>query len=248
MLVPVQGGVANLQKRNRTIHQQEAALASIEIPAVYIFNVGPRKWTGIGASKTYTIDPCPSGKDYSGPVVISTLCLSEIDLADGGNNMGVTMNGGLDVAKDVIGVTSTAADLGMHTTNGEWFGIFVTPNQKPSASELAEAHSKLRQMMHLIYSQGLQNIEQKMAENPDPVVRMKERKLYNEAAVYLGYKPLYGDGDAALDTCPECQERIQAGANYCKHCQQPIDAASVAARAKKRAKDAAKLLEEEKTA
>jgi hypothetical protein len=69
--------------------------------------------------------------------------------------------------------------------------------------------------------------------------------IYNEAAEYLGYKPLYGDGDASLDSCPECKERIQAGANFCRHCQQAIDPASVVARAKKRAKEAAKLLEEQ---
>jgi hypothetical protein len=259
ILVPFAGGVEALGKRNRTFPAQEAALADIPIPSVYIFNVGPRPWKGVGGGREWTIPACPKGQRYSEPVRISMICLSEIDLADGGNNMGTNLDSALSgttkvgdeerykpgVADDIIGVNSTTAGLDLNTTNGAWFGVFASQHEVPLIEEVQEAHEKLRQMMQLIYSQGASIVEQKIPENAVGSLRMKERKLYNEAATYLGYKPLWGDGDAALVRCPECQEPIQEGANTCKHCHQAIDPASVAARAKKREREAAKLLKDD---
>jgi hypothetical protein len=259
MLVPVQGGVANLQKRNRQIFEQQAALSTVVVPDVYIFNVGPREWRGIGGGKSYVIPPCPKGREYSDPVAISALCMSEIDHADGGGNMGVIIDAGMSgtrkvgdelrtvigVANDVIGTSSTSPACELTTTNGEWFGLFVTANEVPTDEELDLARSKWRQMAEMIYAQGSEIVEQKMPENPIGGLRMQERKLYNEAANALGYKHLWGEGNVALEECPECHEAIKPGAKFCKHCQQAIDPASVAARDKKRARDAAKLLKDE---
>lgn len=252
MLVPVQGGVANLQKRNRQILAQEAALATVEIPCVYIFNVGPRLWKGIGGGKEWTIPACPKGERYSAPVEVPTIALSEIDYADGGGNMGVVIDAALTatrkigkeekqimgVADDIIGKNSTAAGLDMVTTNGEWFGIFVSCDPEPSAEELEAAEDKLRQMMQLVYSTGAEKVQ------AGEKVSMVDRARYNEAASYLGVKPLWGNLDHTMSQCPECGEDIREGANFCKHCQQAIDPASVAARAKKRAKEAEKLMKE----
>jgi hypothetical protein len=257
MLFPVKGGVANLQKRNRQIHEQEAALATVEIPSVYIFNVGPREWRGIGGGKSYVIPPCPKDAAYSEPIDIPALCPSEIDLADGGNNMGVVIDAGMSgvrrigkgpnmiekhvigVANDVIGTNSTSAALELNTTNGEWFGIFVSSHAEPTDEELDIARDRLRQMMELIYATGSEKVQ------AGEKVPMVDRPRYNEAAVLLGKKPLWGNLDHIRATCPECHEDIMEGANFCKHCQQAIDPASVAARAKKRERDAAKLLKEE---
>lgn len=253
MLVPVQGGVANLQKRNRQIHEQEAALATVTIPSVYIFNVGPRVWRGVGGGKSYMIPACPKDRAYSEPVVISALCPSEIDLADGGNNMGVVIDAGMSgtrnvagevkhvigVANDVIGTNSAAAALELNTTNGEWFGIFVTANTEPTDEELDAARSKLQQMMELIYATGSEKVQAGQS------VPMVDRPRYNEAAILLGRKPLWGNLEHTKASCPECHEDIIEGANFCKHCQQAIDPASVAARAKKRQREAEKLLKEE---
>ena len=247
MLVPVQGGVANLQRRVRNIEDAEAALASVEIPAIYIYNVGARTWLHrIGAGKTWTIPACKPGEEYSDPVTIPQLSVSEFDPASGDNNMGVMTNNGLNsqvggrfkvgVANDIIGTNSSEAGLSLSTTNLEWFGVFYSLSNPPTKAQVAEAHNKLRQMMELRYSKGAEIVEQKMPENQNMSLRMQERKIYNEAAIYLGYKPLFGDGNQALDNCPECREPIKPGATFCKHCQQSIDPASVANRAKKRAK------------
>src|SRR5579871_5394572 len=95
MLVPVQGGTATLGKRNRTIHDQEAAIATVGLPNVYIYNVGPREWKGVGGGKEYKIPACPKGARYSESVAIPVLVLSERDLADGGNNMDTIMDSGV---------------------------------------------------------------------------------------------------------------------------------------------------------
>jgi hypothetical protein len=253
MLVPVQGGVAQLQKRNRQILSQQAALSTIPIPNVYIFNVGPRVWRGVGGGKQWIIPACPKGELYGAPVAIPMLNLSEIDLADGGNNMGVVIDSGLSgdqmignemkhahgVADDIIGKTSTIPGLEINTTNGEWFGLFVSRSEEPSDEEIEEAQSKLREMMQLIYAQGAEKVS--AGEKVVP----SDRRRYNEAAEYLRVSSLWGSLDHTMDQCPECGEDIRKGAKVCKHCQLPIDDASVAARAAKRSRENSKLLKDE---
>jgi len=253
MLVPVQGGVTDLQKRNRSIFQHEAALQQLEIPNVYIFNVGPREWRNrIGAGKSYNIPACKPGEAYSEGVPVATIGVVEYDPADGGNNMGVAPTSALSgerngqrffgVADDIIGKNSTAAALDISTTNLEWFGVFVSRTEVPSEEDLQEARAKLRQMMQLIYARGAEKVQS--GEKVD----MLDRPRYNEAAAYLGVKPLWGNLDHTRGSCPECHEDIIEGAHRCKHCGLDIDPASVAARAKKREREAAKLLKEENVA
>lgn len=251
MLVPVQGGVAQLQKRNRTILEQSAALATIELPQVYLFNVGPREWTGVGGGRSWTIPACPADRRYSEPVAIPTLCLSERDLADGGNNMDTVMDAALSgtrkigkeirhvmgVADDIIGKNSTSAGLDLHTTNGEWFGLFVSQHEEPLDEEIEAAEEKLHEMMQLIYQTGADKVA------AGERVRMGDRKRYNEAATILGQKPLWGNLDHTMSECPECGEDIRQGARVCKHCHLAIDPASVEARRITREREAQSVLE-----
>jgi hypothetical protein len=235
MLVPVRGGIENLQKRNRPILAQQAALSTIAIPSVYIFNVGPRIWRGVGGGKQWVIPACPEGQRYSDPVEVPMLNVSELDPADGANNMGVCIDAGLSgqqkiggefrqvagVADDIIGRNSTSPALDLYTTNGEWFGVFVSKDAEPSEEELEAAEEKLREMMQLIYSSGAEKVQAGEKVLPN------DRKRYNEAAEYLHQKPLWGNLDHTLDACPLCGEDIRQGAKICKHCQRPIDEASV---------------------
>lgn len=247
MLVPVSGGVANLQKRNRVIFDAQAQLQSIPIPNVYIYNVGREAWPNrVGAGKGYNIPACPKGEEYSKPIIVPTLSMVEYDPADGANNMAALPVGALSgelngqhrigVVDDIIGISSGSPSLALNTTSLEWFGVFWSMSNPPLAEEVEAARNKRREMNQLRYSKGMEIVEQKMLENPDMSLRMQERKLYNEAALELGYKQLWGDGNLALESCPECKEPVKPGANYCKHCSQAIDPASVSARAAKRAK------------
>lgn len=253
MLVPVQGGVENLQRRNRQIFMQEAGLRSVTLPLVYIFNISNRKFTNrIGAGKSYTIPACPKGQRYSEPLAIPALILSEIDHADGGNNLGVVMNPAqngivefgdeerkvIGVVNDIIGTDSTSPADGLFTTNLEWFGVFASSNIVPTKEELAEAHAKLRGHMELVFAQGSELVQQGLT------VPMNDRAMYNEAAEILGRNTFWGNTEHAKANCPECGENIIAGAKFCKHCRQPIDAASVAMRDKQRAEGAAQLAQE----
>jgi len=258
MLVPIQGGIAELQRRVRSYPNDLAVFAGLPIPKVFIFNVGPDPWKGVGANKEYTIPACPKGERYSKGIAIPLVVLSERDLADGGNNMGTVHDPALTavreingnpiqstgVVDDIIGINSSSADLSLHTTNGKWRGVFFSMKEEPEEEEILLAEDCLRQYMLLVYSEGAQRIEQKMPENQDSVLRMKERKIFNNAASFLGYKPLYGEGELRLGSCPECGESVSEAANFCKHCHQAIDPASVAARAKKRDRENAKLMKE----
>lgn len=247
MLVPVQGGVASLQRRIRNIEDAEASLQTIDIPVVYVYNVGARAWPHrVVAGKGYTIPACKPGRDYSDPVEVPALSVSEYDPASGDNNMGVMTHNALNatvrdkfkvgIVNDIIGTNSSEASLSLSTTNLEWFGVFHSLSNPPEAEEVAEARNKLRQMMEMRYTRGAEIIEQKMPENQNMSLRMQERKIYNEAAAYLGRKPLFGEENMSLAQCPECHESIKPGATRCRHCNLDIDPASVAARAKKRAK------------
>lgn len=228
MLVPVRGTIADMRKRTRTMPQMRAALSLVQIPPVYIFNVGQREWRNrVGAGKGYTILACKPGQKYSEPIVIDSLMLSEYDLADGANNMGTLSNPGqtgvvdgqryIGVANDIIGTDSTSAALDLFTSNLEWFGVFATVNETPTAEELATANQKLREMMKLIYAKGAELVEQ---NQPVP---MLDRKNYNESAEFLGVKPLWGNHDHAMDRCVFCKEPIVGGAIKCKHCNSRLD-------------------------
>ena len=151
MLMPVRANATEmLRKRNRTMPAMKAALGTVKVPPVYIFNVWTRTW---GEGK-YTIPACPEGEDHSEPLVIDGLVLSEYDLGDGGANMGTAVDAGMAVAQDIIGVNSTSPALDLFTTNREWFGVFATTNEQPTKKEIAAARAKLVRMMELIYAKG----------------------------------------------------------------------------------------------
>jgi len=250
MLVPVQGGVQALQKRNRQIFAQEAALSLVEIPNVYIFNVGPRVWKGVGAGREWTIPPCPKGARRSEPIAVPMLNLSEIDLADGGNNLGIVIDPAVTgiqkqgterrqvngVVDDIIGRNSTTRELDLFTTNGEWFGVFSSATEEPTDEEIEAASDKLHQMAQLVYQTGAEKVQ------AGDKVRMEDRKLYNWATQQLGLKPLWGNLEHTMSQCPECGEDIREGANVCKHCHLAIDEQSVKARAQQRARENAEIL------
>ncbi len=259
MLVPVSGGVAALQKRNRSYPTQSAMLKTIRMPAVFIFNVGLDPWKGVGGGREWKIPAKPKNARYSAPVVVPMLNLSEIDLADGGNNMGVVTDRALGgtvqigdeekhvsgVVDDILGTASSSADLSLYTTNGKWKGVFWSMNEIPSEEEIAAAEENFHEYMLLVYSEGKQRVEQNMKESENASLRMQERKMFNRAANYLGYQALYGEGEIRRGVCPECKGSVNDGATICVHCKLDITPAAVEMRERKRQKDAAKLAKED---
>jgi hypothetical protein len=249
-------------KRIRTFPMDQAMHETIDLPKIYIFNVGPEAWKGVGGGKEWTIPACKEGQRYSEPVAVPLFVLSERNNADVGGTMstvndpalsGTLKVGGkemhrMGVVDDIIGTHSSSAELSMWTTCGKWKGVFWSESEEPTEEEVEQARGNLREYMLLIYSEGKQRIEQKMDEHPNATVRIQERRKFNQAAKILGYAPLYGEGELRLARCPECKEQINEGANYCKHCQQDISPTAVATRKRKRDKEAAKLAKEEEAA
>ena len=167
--------------------------------------------------------------------------------------MGVIMNPGVSavikvadgerkvigIADDIIGTSSSSPAFGLFTTNGEWMGVFWSHSNPPKHEEVLAAGAKMKKRMELVYQQGAELVQAGTAVKPN------DRAIYNEAADVLGRPQFWGSLQHTLGQCPECKENIIDGATFCKHCQQAIDPASVAARAQKRSRDAAKLAKEE---
>lgn len=235
-----------LKKRMRALPQAKAALKRANLPKVYIFNVGNREWKDIEvAGVRYRIPACPLGAKFSEPLAVDSLVPTEYDPANGNDQLAainepaltgvMDMGDGVDqqvfgIADDIVGKYSSSPAIGLMTTNREWFGVFVSESSPPKAEDLAQANARWLQMNEMIYQDGADKVSQNV--NVDP----RDRKVYNDAADMLGKKLLWGNRDHTMGKCPECFESIIDGANYCKNCQQAIDPASVAARAKKRAK------------
>lgn len=247
-------GIASQQKRQRDIRLHEGMVKSLNLPTIFIFNVSKEAfYNRVGAGRGYVIPACEPGERYSKPLCIPALVYSEVDVADGNNRMTTIPNPGLagvlevngedqhviGIANDIIGTHSSSPGLGINTTNLEWMGVFATMHETPTEAEMADASMKRRQRLELIYNAGAELVQHGATISPGDLA------LYNAAAEEMGRKRFSGNLEHTRAECPECKEAVIAGANFCKNCQQAIDAASVAARAKKREREAAKLEKED---
>jgi hypothetical protein len=218
MLVPVSGRIDPAELNRRHIAPVPKVLQEQDpkrFPPTYIFNVGPRRHefppTERGAR---FLEACPKGQAYSKPLIFRNIEMEVYDLADGGGNMGRLEEEGIDKARALV---HSGVDLSIDTPNLEWLGVFVTENEKPTAQELSDAKGKLNQYMRLVYDHGSELLQQGTAVVPG------DRKLYNEASVLLGMKPLFGVSEHTFDRCVFCKEVIQEGAIKCKSCGERLD-------------------------
>lgn len=218
MLVPVSGRFDASEVNRRRVPPLSKALREQDpkkFPPVYIFNVGPREHelppNDRGARK---IHACPKDAKYSEPTIFRNIEMEVYDLADGGGNMGRLDEDGMEKALALI---HSGAGLSIDTANLEWFGVFVTENESPTAQEISKAKGKLGQMMRLIYDQGSEKVLQGIAVQPG------DRAIYNEASVFLGKPPLYGVADHTMDHCVYCKNSIIEGAIICISCKMRLD-------------------------
>lgn len=189
-------------------------------PPLYMFNVGPRRWEFPPNDRgSRFLEACPKGKPYSDALVIPNIVMEIYDLADGGGNMGRLEEDGIDVALGLIHGGPSGPKLSLDTANLEWFGVFVTENEVPTKLEIDNAKKKLHQMMRLVYDTGSSLVSQ----NADMSKRDGDKVLFNEAAEFLGLRPLWGTDDHIAERCVFCQENIRAGAVLCRHCNSRQD-------------------------
>lgn len=186
-------------------------------PPVYVFNVGPHRHefppTERGARY---LEPCPKGREYSEPLMLRNVEMEFYNLADGGGNMGLLQEEGIDKARAMIHV---GASLSIDTPNLEWRGVFISQNETPTPKEIKDAKAKLGQYMRLVYDRGSEMLQQGTEVKPG------DRALYNESALLCGMRPLFGVSEHTFDRCVFCKETIQEGAIKCKSCGERLDTA-----------------------
>ena len=190
-----------------------------KFPPVYVFNTFNREHRVNMGGKGFKVVPaCPPDKPFSEPLVLRSIEIEEYDLADGVGSMSFTAEDGLDVARDVIGVRSTYAALGLYSTNLEWWGVFATLNNPPKKDELEEAKRKLTRMMRVIFENG------KVLAASGPLGLASISPNHNIAAEFLGEsKPWTTSPEVARINCPECAEKIMPSAKVCIHCKAKLD-------------------------
>lgn len=230
MLVPVSGHADPSEVNRRRIAPIPKSLREQDpkkFPPVYIFNVGPRRHELPPNDRgSRYIEACPAGAKHSEPTVFRNIEMEIYDLADGGGNMGRLDEDGMEKALALI---HSGPGLSWDTPNLEWFGVFVTENETPTAQELSKAKGKLGQMMRLVYDQGSEKVLQGIRVDPG------DRTLYNEAAAILGKSPLYGVADHTMDHCVYCRNTIIDGAIICVSCKMRLDTDEAKALRKKAA-------------
>lgn len=218
MLVPVSGNFDPSEVNRRRMAPIPKALRDQDpkkFPPVYIFNVGPRRHELPPNDRgSRFIEACPPGAKYSEPTVFRNIEMETYDLADGGGNMGRLDEDGTEKALALI---HSYDSLSLETKNLQWFGVFVTENEVPTAKEIADAKAKLGRMMRLIYDRGSESVLQGVR------VQEGDRAIYNEAATILGKAPLFGVADHTMDKCVYCLNSIIEGARICTHCGQRQD-------------------------
>lgn len=228
MLVPVAGRTDPAEANRRHVPPRMKQLLEQDpkrFPRVYIFNVGPRRHEFPPNDRgARFLEPCPKGNRVSEPLIFRCIESEVYDLADGGGNMAWWDEEGLEKAKALIGA---GEGLSLYTKNLEWFGVFLSENERPTAEEIDRAKEKLSQMMQLIYETGSELVAQNAKVEPS------DRKVYNEAAAYLGNKSLFGSTTHAMAQCPICMNPINQGAKKCTHCNEILTPENIAKFTKK---------------
>lgn len=220
MLVPVAGDYNGAEVNRRNLPPLPKHLKNQDpkrFPPIYVFNVGPRRHEFEALSHgARFLEPCPKGQEYSEPLVMQDIECQPYDLADGAGNMAWWQEEGYEKACALVGITKDEAEPTLYTANLKWFGVFITHNQKPTQKEVSDAKECLQRMMELIYATGSDLVSQNVN------VRPEDRRIYNEAAQFLGHKQLYGTSAHMMATCPICKNSIIAGAKKCTHCNEML--------------------------
>ena len=221
MLVPVSGQFDPSVMNRRHVQPIPKALQEQDpkrFPPAYVFNVGPRRHEFPPTERgSRYLEACPKNQAHSKPLIFRNIEMEVYDLADGGGNMGRLEEEGMDKAIALIHGGPNGPGLALDTPNLEWLGVFVTENEKPTAQELATANDKWKRYCRLVYDQGSEALQQGAKVQPG------DRTIYNEAALVLGMKPLFGVSEHTFDRCVFCKEVIQEGAIKCKSCGERLD-------------------------
>jgi hypothetical protein len=169
---------------------------------IFIFNVGPMRWT---CSGNRIIQACPEGAKYSPALVIPAI-VSETVVVDT-RKMARHDEDGMDVARDVVG-------LGPFKSKGDdltQYGVFIAAGEEPTKAELLEAHAKL----NAHYARLVQTGDNYHAQGGKAVDDIQA--LHRDAVKRLGLSRPWAAANQAMVPCAGCQQPVLPGTVRCPH-------------------------------
>lgn len=185
----------------------------------YFFNIYSNEHTApLGNLGHFVIPACPPDQPYvrSGNVIpgmVEEMYAHFTDTEEYRSRLLV----GADVAACVLG-------YGQGNSPGEdmrRFGMFASPNPKPTSQELAAA----KQRLVVELTNQIREADE-LAAAADPELQQSARNpKYYRAARYMGVKKSWLTEVAAMTMCPYCGTDMRPGVPVCSSCHRIVDQA-----------------------
>lgn len=209
----VKNAIAANNARRRAPGDHERMKESL--PPVFVFNVSDREFkVPLGSQGLFVIPACKPGQRFAGPVshggkpYITGILPLDFDQGDANGRMGIFHDFGKEVAEDVVGIGSSSPGLSLHTTNREWWGVFISAtatrdNPVPSDGEIEQARAKLMQTAMLWFNDGMRVAK---TGKLDQII-----SNHRWAAEFTNQKVDWAGKAIPMENCPGCQEPIKPG-------------------------------------
>ena len=221
------GSIAYLNKRHR---QQWPAELLQEREPVYIHNTFDKvHHVPLGSLRNWIIPACPKDKQYV-TLKVPGLIKDEYDTGDGNGNMGANPVLGETVAAEIVGngMQAQLKELGMHTNNKEWWGVFWSKNEIPTQAELDTAKDKLTRFMRILFDDGNRRAMEGHTDKAGMGINSIGANNHM-AAKFLGQSPDWSRATNVMIDCPNCGERVKPGIIQHKECGWVLDPVRFAA-------------------
>lgn len=205
-----QTAIQELSERN-TFNVPEVPQIVENVPPVYIFNVSPNAFIeNRGGLGDFVIQACPEGAKVSPATVIPGVVKEFYD--NGTTTKGLALHEGINVARDVVGISSADRQCGVFTTNLEWHGVFISKTKEPSDKDIAAARAKRKERnLYVIneadglYLKGPKGMEE---------IGIPHRLAAREENV----KRPWSEKTVSQETCPACGSDVRPGIAVCPVC------------------------------
>jgi hypothetical protein len=197
-----------VRQLNRTIIQRAPA-SLVELAnkhSFYIYNVGWKMWQkGLGGLGTFTVQACKKGEKYSPPLVIPLLYPETIKIEM--NKAMEQQLEGLEIVYNIIEFGPFQPGEGTEGQGLLKWGVFMTENEIPSETDLAEANRLLdKQCIALVDQADRFNMQP-----PEPGKPSNITDDHHMAVARLGLARDWSRGPQKMISCPGCGEPVKPG-------------------------------------